>query len=152
MKHLKNSLIVFAGLLVLGGVVTFFVPSLTKGMASNSTKQTDGAFSFFVLDGEGPIRQDPAGTSYAITSLTISNTRETYIVTGVHGNFGDTDDCKSFFGQPPEGQAGPIILVPAGQTVHLSFPQPFVISPKPGRTSCLVTGAAATYTVVGYKF
>jgi hypothetical protein len=155
MKQVKKSLVVFALVLAITAVVTFLIPSRTQGMSSNTPKQPDGAFSFFG-HGENVIALDPAGTSYAITSLTISNPTENSIgLGGVSGNFGDTNDCQSFLGQPPAIAPGPIISIPAGQTVHLSFPQPFVISPEPGRTSCLVTtggGQNANYTVVGYRF
>ena len=38
MKQLKNSLVLFAGLLAFTGVVTLFIPSLTQGKSSDVPK------------------------------------------------------------------------------------------------------------------
>ena len=113
-----------------------------------------GAFSV-VLNNVGAISgPDPEGTSYAITSVTVANTSsvQTYAVLGAV--WGATGDCKSF-SSDTTGAEGPQIVVPAGGTVHLTFPQPFVLSARPGAAACLGTsigGADARFTVVGYRF
>ena len=110
-----------------------------------------GAFSIFTETGNvsGP---DPAGTSYAITSLTVADVGFGSAAVIVRGVWGDTSDCSSISNSTVT--IGPLVKVPAGGTIHLSFPQPFILSAKPGATSCLrVEGPVGIdYTVVGYKF
>lgn len=151
MKHLKNSLVVFASLLVIGGVVTFFIPSLTQGMSDNVPKS---AFSIsrratgFNAIVSGP---DPEGTSYGITSLTVANHGSNSVSVFAYTLLHATTDCLA--GQP---SVGPTVRVPAGETVHISFPQPFVLSAQPSATSCLFVDwsdtASLDFTVVGYRF
>ncbi len=146
MKHLKNSLVVFAGLLVVVGVVTSIGPSPTKGMSSDVPKN---AFSIF---SQGPVllAPDPAGPSYAITSLTVTNGASTLATTQLSALFG-TPDC----GVAQSFSSGPIVRVPPGQTVHLVFPQPFILSARPGLNSCLRVDTPAPpveFSVVGFKF
>jgi hypothetical protein len=176
MKHIKNSLVVFAVVLAVTAVGTFFIPSFTHGQPP-TTAQKDvkvinspsepvpvtgtvsvgnvvgfhpvipaGAFSvsrFGEAIVSGP---DPAGTSYAITSLTIANTNESasagLTISGAWG-----DDCVFAF-----SPAGIFVPVPAGDTIHLSFPQPFVLSAQPGAVSCLKGSSSIHYTVIGYRF
>jgi len=110
MKHLKNSLVVFAIALVVMGVVTSFIPSLTKGQKSADVPKS--AFSVTTNPSEGDFNTvvsgpDPAGTSYAITSLTVTNlgiSSELVILQGIWGN---TSDCLSF-PQPSNFQMGPL--------------------------------------------
>jgi hypothetical protein len=159
MKHLRNSLVVFAAVLAGTGVVTFLIPSHTRG-SSNDVPKT--AFSVVkpsppdtvVTVISGP---DAGGTSYAITSLTVTNQSESdsanVLMQGSWG-FNPTDCVVS----PGESLLGPQVKVPAGQTVHVSFPQPFVLSARPGAISCLRIGNVSgefpslVYIVVGYRF
>lgn len=57
-------------------------------------------------------------------------------------------------GQP---SVGPTVTVPAGETVHISFPQPFVLSTESrATTSCLLVTwsgpASLQFAVVGHRF
>jgi hypothetical protein len=147
MNRLKNSLIVFAGFLAVIGVVTFCIPSLTKGQKSADVPKS--AFSV-VADQTQPVSgPDPGGTSYAITSLTVSNRGSASVTAFAFARWSSTTDCSGGF------SSGPIVAVPAGETVHMSFPQAFVLSAQPSATSCLMvghSGGAVDFTVVGYKF
>jgi hypothetical protein len=113
-----------------------------------------GAFSV-VLNDVGVISgPDPEGTNYAITSVTVANTSSVQTYATLGAIWGATEDCK-FFSSDTTGAEGPQIVVPAGGTVHLTFPQPFVLSARPGAAACLKTsvgGADARFTVVGYRF
>ena len=158
MKHIKNSLVVFAGVLFVTGVITSFMPSLTKGEKSSDVPKS--AFSVtpigtahdFVVSGP-----DPEGTNYAITSLTVVSNGSVAASAIIHGLWGDTSDCVSFAGGV-QSTFGPEVRVPVGETVHLSFPQPFILSAKPGAASCLrletteLGQPALHYTAVGYRF
>jgi hypothetical protein len=113
-----------------------------------------GAFSVLLTVGtvSGP---DPEGTNYAITSLTFANPTGTLTVASVNGLWGGTSDCLSFPGGPPAFSSGPTVVVNAGETVHLAFPQPFVLSARPGAASCLRVSSlneSLFSTVVGYRF
>lgn len=112
-----------------------------------------GAFS--VVTGVGVVSgADPEGTSYAITSLTVANTSSGPTTAQLGATWGETSDCTSF-DSITANAAGPTVTVPAGETVHLSFPQPFVLPARPGAAACLRTslgGGAADVTVVGYRF
>ena len=119
-----------------------------------------GAFSAVnqgtgVLSLSGP---DPAGTSYAITSITVANSNGTSILSGINALWGsllDPGHCTGA-GSGVVG-IGPFVRVPPGETVHITFPQPFILRYQPfypGPASCLTIGSAAneTVTVVGYRF
>ena len=131
---------------------------VTGTVSVGNTVQTQagippGAFSV-VTQGGLISGADPEGTSYAITSLTVANIDSTRAQAHVSGEWGTTSDCKVFSGASQEA-AGPSVSVPAGETVHLAFPQPFVISAKPGAAACLRTsigGGDVRVTVVGYRF
>lgn len=170
MGYIKNSLIVFASLLI-----TFVFPISTQAQKEVKVTNTPsepvpvtgtinvgnmvqfrpvippGAFSIFT-DNEKVSGPDPEGTSYAITSLTVADVGHGSAAVIIRGVWGDTSDCISF--SSSTATFGPLVKVPAGGTVHLSFPQPFVLSAKPGAASCLrVEGPVGIdYTVVGYKF
>ena len=183
MKHLKNSLIVFAAVLAVTGLVTFSIPSLTQGQQSeNATKKTEdvrvvnspsepvpvtgtvnvgntvqfrsaipaGAFSLSTT-GEALLSgPDPEGTSYAITSLTLANgSVEGPSSAFLFASWSDTD-CSS----PSHLQNGPVVQMRPGETVHLSFPQPYIFTAQPGAFSCLRIngGIFVEVTVVGYRF
>jgi hypothetical protein len=137
----------------------------TPTVQINGTVQTQTgipatAFSKIVLV-NGPVvlsGPNPAGTRYAITSLTVTNDGLTSIPgTGLlQGVYGSTTDC-SLFTSAISPSAGPQAVVAPNTTVHLSFPQPFVIIPKAGANSCLVAsniagGASVIITVVGFTF
>jgi hypothetical protein len=155
MKHLRNSLVVFAGVLVVAGVITFFIPSRTKGMSNDVPKSAFSLRVIPLLEGTAIVSgPDPEGTSYAITSLTVTNLNELAAGSLVTMRVirGDTTDCFAFQGSVSVTD-GPFVIVPAGETVHLSFPQPFVFSTQPGAATCLrLEGTSHPITVVGYKF
>jgi hypothetical protein len=113
-----------------------------------------GAFSV-VLNGPGVVSgPDPEGTNYAITSVTVANTSAPQSVANIGAIWGATSDCTSFGGDTTNA-VGPRIVVPGGDTVHLAFPQPFVLTARPGAAACLrvsLGGAGTTFTVVGYRF
>ena len=113
-----------------------------------------GAFSVVKLRGvlSGP---DPEGTNYAITSITITSSTGDSTSGVLSGQFGTTSDCSSFLNESPKIIGGPSVTLPPGETVHLTFPQPFIIPAQPGAASCLKadsTGELTTFTVVGYRF
>jgi hypothetical protein len=98
---------------------------------------------------------DPAGTSYAITSISIANPESAAAEVHVLAFNGPTSDCLSFSGQFTFA-VGPSAIVPAGDTVSMVFPQPFVLTGPtagPGSQSCLKTTGASfvTTTIVGYR-
>ena len=147
MKHLKNSLVVFASVLVVTGVVTSFIPSLTKGQKTSDAPKS--AFNIVTNDGV-LIAPDPQGPSYAITSFTVTNGASTPARTQLTALFG-TPDC----GVAQSFSSGPHIRVLPGETVQLVFPQPWIFSAKPGLNSCLrvdVPGPPIEFSIVGYKF
>jgi hypothetical protein len=113
-----------------------------------------GAFSIEVVGGpltaptiSGP---DAAGTRYAITGFTVANEAGGPLPIGIRA-FG----C----GAGSDGRApfnGPRVVVPANDTVHLDFSQPFVVQPfdNGGVSACLGAygaGALVSLTVVGYR-
>jgi hypothetical protein len=167
----KQSLVALASVLALVGLVTLLAPSPTRGQKPNApggpskpvmvgnVVQTQaavppGAFSS-VVTGVGVFSgADPEGTSYAITSITVANTSGGPTTATLGAVWGVTGDCSSF-GSITSHAAGPTVAVPAGETVHLSFPQPFVLSARPGAAACLrnsLAGGEAEITVVGYRF
>ena len=79
--------------------------------------------SLFLVSGP-----DPAGTGYAITSFTVNNPTDTPKIVDVFAAYGNTNDCETFSGAPGIPLAGPRVVVPTGDTVHLDFPQPFVFT------------------------
>jgi len=156
MKHVKNSLVVFAVVLVITGVVTVFIPSRTEGMSNDVPKKAfsvRGATSQdFIVSGP-----DSEGTSYAITSLTVVNDNSVPAGRILHGLWSSTSDCLNFSGSSGS-LLGPEVKVPAGETVHLSFPEPFILTAQPGAASCLrlestnLGDPPVHYMVVGYRF
>lgn len=109
----------------------------------------------FTVSGSGPLLgPDPAGTSYAITSITVTNHSTSRMLILMRASYGTTSDC-SVFGLGTEFAIGPVVSVPGQQTVHLTFPQPFTLEAKAGTASCLElssTGDSANYMVVGYRY
>jgi hypothetical protein len=97
---------------------------------------------------------DPEGTSYAVTSLTVSNPSFNLISVRLLGSWGPTGDCITFSSGLYTTDAGPIVYVPPGETVHLAFPQPLIFPAQSGAASCLTTigSASADTTVAGYRF
>jgi hypothetical protein len=110
-----------------------------------------------VLFAEGPIvpvsGSDPAGTNYAITSVSFSNRQDTPDELELFAFYGTlASDCSSTGGTTAVIR-GPSALVPAHDTVSMTFPQPFVMKAQPGASSCLVGRAQLGHmTVVGYTF
>ena len=96
---------------------------------------------------------DPEGTSYAITSFTVAHTGGSPAQGFLEGLWGSTSNCRGFTLPGALTDTRPWVVVPAGETVHLSFPQPFVISARPGAAACLRTSTTPglLFTVVGYR-
>jgi hypothetical protein len=99
---------------------------------------------------------DPVGTRYAITSVTVTNGDSTAALVSLEGGttIPDSTDCMGWRG---DGINAIRLRVPAGQTTHLAFPQPYVVTgPFDDSVFCLVvTGGGATdvqVMVAGYKF
>lgn len=153
MKHLKNSLIVFAAVIAITAIVTVFIPTHTKG-GSNDVPKTAFSIGTFVVTNSTLSGPDPEGTDYAITSSTVTNgtpetrTAQFAVIRGASSNCQNATSIT----------AGPIVQIPPGETVHLSFPQPFVFpAESPGLSCLIITGmqsaiGANSVTVVGYKF
>jgi len=117
-----------------------------------------GAFSVVIGVGfevvSGP---DPQGTNYAITSVTFANSSDVSTFAKIVGFWGNTSgNCIFSPTDPPQLLNGPVVTLRAGETVHLAFSQPFVLSARPGAASCLeVTSPkpdSVDATVVGYRF
>jgi type IV secretory pathway protease TraF len=105
----------------------------------------------------GPIAPDPSGTRYAITSLTGVNTsaEPVTILTRAVAVGGVQPDCRFVFNQE-DTTDGPEIRIPANDTVHIAFPQPFVTAAVTGTEVCLVAAGNPSYigikwSVTGYK-
>jgi hypothetical protein len=96
---------------------------------------------------------DPAGTNYAITSISIANSGSTSAIANVASYYGTTSDCLSFSGAF-DLTNGPVAYVPGGDTVSMVFPQPFVLTAKSGAQACLsvLVLAPLQMTIVGYRF
>jgi hypothetical protein len=114
-----------------------------------------GQFSAYVPSVPGLVSgPDPAGTNYAITSVTFANGGSTGASGDLIAVYATTSDCQDFSGQVLTS-LGPVAAVPPGDTVHLSFPQPFVIAAAPGGAACLQVEESAPElraVVVGYTF
>jgi hypothetical protein len=95
---------------------------------------------------------DPAGTNYAITSISVANSGSSSALANVVSYYGTTTDCH--FGTTFDLTNGPSANVPPGDTVSLVFPQPFVLTAKPGAQTCLtvLNLAPLEMTIVGYRF
>jgi hypothetical protein len=112
---------------------------------------------------------DPSGTQYAITSVTVSNagggaeccTAEprTLTLIAVAFSTAENNTCRLLHLGYVEAAPGPKVTVPAQDTVHVTFPQPYITAPVNGPLVCLgataefVTGGTAglTWSAVGYK-
>jgi hypothetical protein len=95
-----------------------------------------------------------AGTSYALTSLSVDNNQDTSVVVELSGNYGPVQDCDVIHGF--DVSDGPGAIVPPHDTVSMTFPQPFVIEAKQQTYSCLdalvFRPGPGAITVVGYRF
>jgi hypothetical protein len=105
----------------------------------------------------GQLAPDPSGTRYAITSLTGVNpsAEPVTIITRAIAVGGVSPDCRFAFNQE-DATDGPEIRIPANDTVHIAFPQPFVTAAVTGTQVCLVAGGNPSYigvkwSVTGYK-
>jgi hypothetical protein len=115
------------------------------------------AFSVYADNLSGtrfPIRPPrPEGTGFAVTSLLVTNYGPNSISASLIGSWGTTSDCRNYAvinnDDKPKLVAGPDVRMPPSQTVQVTFPQPAILSAKPGRTSCLVVevGNADDYRV-----
>jgi hypothetical protein len=169
----KQSLAACAGLALVIVLVAFATPARTQGQGGGIQQplkvsvvgvvQTQAAVpprAFNVsLNGAGPVfGPDPEGTSYAITSFTVANFGSDTTQVDLRSVYGMTSDCRGFSypGDPPldPGDSGPVVSVAAGETLHLTFPQPILLPAKPGAASCLVTvgSPGAFIYVVGYRY
>jgi hypothetical protein len=109
-------------------------------------------FSRQVVEGVARVSgPDPAGTNYAITSVSFNNRTDDTGLGALAGQYGLTSDCDQFQGEI-QISVGPQVFVAAHQTVTMTFPQPFVIKPESGANSCLVNLGTTFMTVVGYRF
>jgi hypothetical protein len=94
----------------------------------------------------------PAGTGYAISAVTFLNSGSSPITAKLRGAYHSGGS-----GCEPSGTTsfndGPKAIVPANNSVHLSFPQPFVIDPStsPHDRSCLDALGVVEAIVVGYR-
>jgi hypothetical protein len=92
-----------------------------------------------------PSQDLPSGTKWFVTSFTAAN-----LGTGL----GAADiNLEPSSGAPPGSQPvlGPRIAVPESETVHLAFPQPFMLT-APDVGYCLEgRGAGLNLTLVGYR-
>lgn len=98
---------------------------------------------------------DPAGTNYAITSVSFSARGDAPQDATLLADYGATSDCR-VFNESPNPVGGPNVIVPAHDTVSLTFPQPFVLKARPGGNSCLTASPSGLstllVTIVGYRF
>jgi len=111
---------------------------------------------------------DPSGTQYAITSVTVSNASGglqggpaepvTLTLIAVAFSTAENNTCRLLHLGFVETAPGPTVTVSPQDTVHLTFPQPYITAPVIGPLVCLgatsiTTGAARgiTWSAVGYK-
>jgi hypothetical protein len=94
------------------------------------------------------IFRDEGTTSYAITSLTAYNpgsVTESVTLFGRIANFNQPCEQALF------AAIGPTVYARPGETVHLTFPQPYIVR-IPGPFACLTQDGDLLLTLVGYKF
>lgn len=126
-----------------------------------ATKQALPARAFSVMRrfGGGPgtgvapvLPPDLPDTTYVVVSVTATNRTDSPQFGEKNAQYGLTPDCR-IYGGIPEFRFGPSFAVPARDTVHLAFPQPFVIPVHPEGTSCLIMSASGRVdvAVVGYR-
>jgi hypothetical protein len=83
---------------------------------------------------------DPVGTHYALSSLTFTNASDQHVIDGV---FALSGGCLS-----GSTKFGPVVELAAHSTVHLDFPQPYVLE-----GACLAHNIAPVLiAAVGYRF
>lgn len=137
------------GTVNVGGSVNVGTPKITLGIpATQFSERLTGGSEPQVASGP-----DPAGTSYAITSLTLSNEDDAYHKAQLRGRWGTISDCRSH--DITNETNGPEIVVGPHDTVHLTFAQPYVMSALSGANSCLVVDRTDPFVgvaIVGYKF
>jgi hypothetical protein len=107
--------------------------------------------------GDSNSTPDPSGTSYAITSVSVSNP------TGAAGEvtisaFATSANLSNCGQVPVNGSIapGPRLTVQANSTTSLTFPQPYVTAAVSGPHVCLGAssfngGIGETWSVVGYR-
>jgi hypothetical protein len=114
-----------------------------------------GQFSEYVISTPWTVAgPDPAGTNYAITSVTFTNEGNAPAFGDLEALYGTTSDCETFSSQV-RSVLGPVAQVLPGDTVHLDFPQPFVMNAASGANACLIAesgSAGVRGVVVGYRF
>jgi hypothetical protein len=105
------------------------------------------------------VAPDPAGTRYAITSVTVSNPSDSSGEVALLASASNSaiSSCRLFFGGVDFAD-GPRLYVQARTTTHLAFPQPYVTGPLvAGSQVCLllsgpgVNSNGSTWSAVGYK-
>jgi hypothetical protein len=100
---------------------------------------------------------DPSGTKYAITSVTVSNsstTMNTAVLFAIAVENATNNSCR-FLSNEVERAAGPRVSVPPGNTVHITFPQPYITQAVSGPNVCLAAAGegsvGVTWSAVGFK-
>ncbi len=134
------------------------------GIVSTREALPTNAFSVGLVDlflgSHAPIAgPDPAGTRYAVSSVIFTNSgtgsAQTEILSVFVTNTGSCPVGQVGAGAPADG---PHFVVPAGTTLALTFPQPFVTATATTSPLCLDAanfssepGASVRASVVGYK-
>lgn len=185
MKKLRQSLIIFAGQLLFASALTLTASHVgysqkapTQVTVTNTSSQPvpvigtvnigsaihvqpvipdqffNNTWNFSPYHLEQIVSSDQGGTNYAITSVTATNFATEGADVYIYAYTGDNPaplPCVSGAYRIP----GPHIYLLPYQTVHLTFPQPYVFQTKsaPYEYQCVSSvGGAATISVVGYKF
>jgi hypothetical protein len=96
---------------------------------------------------------DPADTKYAITSFTGQNLTDLPATINLHQGFvTESEDCVVPLGQTQQLH----VTVPAHDTVHLVFTQPFTFNKLSGKPRCLQAGTVVPFgtsaMVTGYTY
>lgn len=137
------------GTVNVAGSVNVGSPKITLGIpATQFSERLTGSGEPQVASGP-----DPAGTNYAITSLTLSNEDDAYHKAQLRARYGTFSDCRAS-GITNE-TLGPEVVVAPHDSVHLTLAQPFVMSALTGANSCLVvdrTDFFVSVAIVGYTF
>lgn len=168
-----NALVMFKALL-LAGLALVAGTTLAQGVRISNTESSavpvipgSNSTAFTIpptvasLSPQGSPTQtgDPPGTRYAITSLIATNasTLQAQTVKMEVKSGSVSGSCQLIF-NVVDTKPGPIAVVPAGATVHLSYTQPFITeATTSGSTVCLVASGNPTayvglsWSAVGYK-
>jgi hypothetical protein len=133
------------------GTVPTILAIPARQFSSDGGVGTNATSPGWQVSGDDP---DPAGTSYAITSV-IASAPVKAASAQIVVEYGSMAHCGAALDRHATVLSGLNVVVPAGDTVEMEFPQPYVIPPQVGEGSCLVAlraGDAISLTVVGYRF